>query len=194
MPWNRRMFWNVRATRALRAISWSGMRSSRKSSPFARRRVPAARVASTASTSSVRHDAVAGERQAPFGRLVEAGDAVEDRRLAGAVRADQRGDVAAPDGEGEGVDGDEAAEPHGEIFDGRAGGWSASSSAVSLLDEIAGHGFSLLEEDRRRARRDEAARLPDHHDHHRRAEQQHAVLGRIEVLAEDLPSSSRVRA
>ena len=35
MPWNSRMFWKVRATRALRAISWSGMRSSRKSSPFA---------------------------------------------------------------------------------------------------------------------------------------------------------------
>ena len=35
------------------------------------------------------------ERDAPLGRLVEAGDAVEHRGLAGAVRADQRGDVAA---------------------------------------------------------------------------------------------------
>src|SRR5690606_23723089 len=54
---------------------------------------------------------------APFGGLVEAGDAVEDGRLAGAVGADQRGDVAAPDIEGKIVDGDEAAEPHGQMLD-----------------------------------------------------------------------------
>ncbi len=35
------------------------------------------------------------ERHAPLGGLVEAGDAVEHGRLAGAVGADQRGDVAA---------------------------------------------------------------------------------------------------
>jgi hypothetical protein len=44
-------------------------------------------------------------------RLVESGDAIEDRCLAGAVGADERGDVAAPDLEGQIVDGGEAAEP-----------------------------------------------------------------------------------
>ena len=43
-------------------------------------------------------DPVAREREPPFGRFVEAGDAVEDGGLAGAVRSDQRGNVAAPDG------------------------------------------------------------------------------------------------
>ena len=95
-----------------------------------------------------RGDAVARQREPSLGRLVEAGDAVEDGRLAGAVRTDQRGDVAAPDREAEGVDGDEAAEPHRQVFDRRAAGWSASSSAVPFFDEIAGHGLSLLEEDR----------------------------------------------
>ena len=101
-----------------RAISWSGMRSSRKSSPFEVGGAAAAGVGRGLDR-LLGHDAVAGEREAPFGRLVEAGDAVEDRRLAGAVRADQRGDVAAPDSEGKGVDRDEAAEPHGEVFDGQ---------------------------------------------------------------------------
>ena len=68
-----------------------------------------------------RRGAVAGEREAPFGRLVEAGDAVEDGGLAGAVRADQRGDVAAPDLEGEIVDGDEAAEAHRQMLDDEQG-------------------------------------------------------------------------
>ena len=53
----------------------------------------------------------------PLGRLVEAGDAVEDGGLAGAVRADQRGDVAAADGEGKVVDRHQAAEAHGQMLD-----------------------------------------------------------------------------
>src|SRR5579863_4017807 len=56
---------------------------------------------------------------------------------------------------------------------------------VSLFDEIAGYGLSLFQEHGRQPRRNEAARLPDHHDDHGRAEQQHAILGRIEILAED---------
>src|SRR5690606_39182191 len=60
---------------------------------------------------SVPHD------DAPLGRLVEAGDAVEDGGLACAIRPDQRGDVTAADIEGKVVDGDEAAEPHGEMLD-----------------------------------------------------------------------------
>src|SRR5260370_1654578 len=58
-----------------------------------------------------------GERNAAFGRLVEAGDAVEHRRLAGAVRSDQRSEVATVCREGEMIDGDEAAESHGEMLD-----------------------------------------------------------------------------
>src|SRR6516164_8005592 len=41
-----------------------------------------------------------------------------------------------------------------------------------------------LEECRRFARRDQPARPPYHDQHHRKAEQQHAVLGRIEIIAE----------
>jgi hypothetical protein len=57
------------------------------------------------------------ERDPAFGRLVEAGHAVEDGSLAGAVRTDQRGDVAAADGKGEVVDRDQAAEAHGQVLD-----------------------------------------------------------------------------
>ncbi len=57
------------------------------------------------------------QRDPPFGRLVEAGDAVEDGGLARAVRADQRCDVAAAGLEGEVADGDEAAEAHGQMLD-----------------------------------------------------------------------------
>src|SRR5438128_9097679 len=49
--------------------------------------------------------------------LVEAGDAVEHRGLAGAVRADQRGDVAALRREAQVVDRNKAAEPHGQALD-----------------------------------------------------------------------------
>ena len=66
----------------------------------------------------IRHLAAGlGEGEHAFARLVETGDAVEDRGLAGAVRPDQRGDVVPPDGEGDVVDGGEAAEPHGEMLD-----------------------------------------------------------------------------
>ena len=91
------MFWNVRATRArardlvaghaLEQEELAVRRSSRGARSALRQRFDVVAVG----------DAVARERQPPFGRLVEAGDAVEDGGLAGAVRADQRGDVAAPD-------------------------------------------------------------------------------------------------
>src|SRR5262249_57853621 len=57
------------------------------------------------------------QRDAPLGRLVEPGDAVEDRCLAGAVRADQRGDGTALGGEREIVHGHEAAKAHGQVLD-----------------------------------------------------------------------------
>src|SRR5215510_9797308 len=57
------------------------------------------------------------QRDASLARLVEAGDAVEHRRLAGAVRPDQRGDIAASGREREIVDGHQAAEAHAEVLD-----------------------------------------------------------------------------
>ena len=96
MPWNRRMFWKVRATRASQRDLVAG---------HALEQIELARVGLacrpgervSASTSAAAATPCAGERKAPLGRLVEAGDAIEDRRLARAVRADQRGDVAAAD-------------------------------------------------------------------------------------------------
>ena len=88
------------------------MRSSRKSEPSA-----AARAAAGGAASVGEGPGRMRERDPALGRLVEAGDAVEHRRLAGAVRPDQRGDVAAADGEGEVVDGDQAAEAHGQVLD-----------------------------------------------------------------------------
>jgi len=51
------------------------------------------------------------------GRLVETGDAIEHGGLAGAVRADQRGDLAALGLEREVVDGHQAAELHRQVLD-----------------------------------------------------------------------------
>src|SRR4029450_8157087 len=55
-------------------------------------------------------DLVAVEDDHAPGRLVDAGDHVEERRLAGAVRADQADDRALGDGEVYAGDGDEPAE------------------------------------------------------------------------------------
>src|SRR4029078_11912878 len=57
------------------------------------------------------------ELQRSLGRLIEAGNAVEYRGLAGAVRSDQRGDVLASDIEGNVIDGSEPSEAHGEVLD-----------------------------------------------------------------------------
>src|SRR5690606_13288462 len=48
---------------------------------------------------------------------IEAGEAVEDRGLAGAVRADDGRDLARPGGERDVVDRDESAEAHGQMAD-----------------------------------------------------------------------------
>jgi hypothetical protein len=58
---------------------------------------------------------------APLRRLVEAGDAVEHRGLPGAVRPDQRGDLAAPDIEGQVVDRHQPAEAHRQMLDAEDG-------------------------------------------------------------------------
>src|SRR5262249_6640199 len=58
-----------------------------------------------------------GEGDHPLGRLVKAGDAVEHRGLAGAVRSNQGSDVAAARLEGHVVDSREPAEAHGEVLD-----------------------------------------------------------------------------
>ncbi len=55
-------------------------------------------------------------------RLDVAGDGIEGRRLAGAVRADQRQHLALPDLERHAVDGDEPAEADGEAVDRQLGG------------------------------------------------------------------------
>jgi hypothetical protein len=52
-----------------------------------------------------------------LGRFIEAGDAIEYRGLAGAVRADQGGDVVAANIERHVVDRGEPAEPHSEVLD-----------------------------------------------------------------------------
>src|SRR5215813_10651953 len=61
------------------------------------------------------------QRDASLAWLVEAGDAVEHRRLAGTVRPDQCGDIAASGREREIVDGHQAAEAHAEVFDAQHG-------------------------------------------------------------------------
>ena len=63
------------------------------------------------------------ERDGPFCRLVETGDAVEDRGLAGAVGADERGDVAAPGFEGEIAHSSKTAEAHGQVLHVEQGSW-----------------------------------------------------------------------
>src|ERR1700730_1746963 len=61
------------------------------------------------------------QRNASFGGLVEAGDAVEHRSFTGAVRAYQRGYVTTSNGERQIVDGNQAAEAHIEIVDAQYG-------------------------------------------------------------------------
>jgi hypothetical protein len=61
--------------------------------------------------------AIGPQGQPSHGRLVEAGDAIKDRRLARAVGTDDRGYLARPGGEGDIVDRNEAAEPHREVLD-----------------------------------------------------------------------------
>ena len=58
-----------------------------------------------------------GELHQTFGRLVEAGDAIEHRGLAGAVRPDQRSDVVAAHRERNVVDGEQPTEAHGQVLD-----------------------------------------------------------------------------
>src|SRR5579885_741140 len=57
--------------------------------------------------------------------------------------------------------------------------------AMAFLHEVAGNSLALLEHDRGVARRNQPARPPDHDQHHGEAEQQHAVLGRVEGGAEN---------
>src|SRR5580692_6855231 len=75
-----------------------------------------------------------GERDPALARLVEAGDAVEHRGLAGAVRPDDGGDVAAVRREGQVVHRDEAAESHGEVLEAQqhAHPWPSGTSAPEI--------------------------------------------------------------
>ncbi len=94
MPANKRTFWKVRATLA------------RDGDAMARHAVQRERRA-----------VAMGQRDAAVGRPVEAGDAVEHGGLAGAVRADDGGDVAGARLERQVVDRLQAAEAHGQVGD-----------------------------------------------------------------------------
>src|SRR3546814_5372765 len=67
-------------------------------------------------------------------RLVEAGQAVEHRGLAGTVGADDGGDLAVPGREADVIDRDPAAEPDGQVLDReqRPNANSAASTAGAL--------------------------------------------------------------
>src|ERR1700722_341942 len=56
------------------------------------------------------------EPQSPDRRLVEAGDTIEQRRFAGAVRSNERGDLTLAGIEAKVTHGGQAAETHGEMF------------------------------------------------------------------------------
>src|SRR5690606_20513629 len=62
-------------------------------------------------------DVLALEADTAGCRLIDAAYEVEDRRLAGAVRTDDREDLALVDAEADAVDGLDAAEMHGQVFD-----------------------------------------------------------------------------
>ena len=128
-----------------------------------------------------------GERDAAFGRLVEAGDAVEHSGLAGAVRADQRGDVAAA----------RAVKDRSLTATRPPNRMVRCSTRSKVGPPVAPHPCPSLTKDPRRwpcapwrtadgSRVRQAARLPDHDQHHGEAEDQHAVLRRIEVVAENV--------
>ena len=143
MAANRRMFWKVRA-RPSRGIRKPSICSSR-TGPFLPWKV-----------------------SWPDGRPVEAGQAVEHRGLAGAVRADDGGDLALGGDEIEVVDRDQPAEPHGQVLDPQ----DRPAAHAGFLPLPAGCsrmvGITPAEQ---------PARAPDHDRHHGGAERQHPVLG-----------------
>ena len=105
----------------------------------------------------------------PFGRLVDAGDAVEEGGLAGAVGADQGDDLALPDLEVDGVERPEPAEIHRQ---------SVYGQGRSPYHACAGSpSFPLSREpvDPADVRHDPLG-PEDHHQDHRRAEQEHPVV------------------
>jgi hypothetical protein len=61
------------------------------------------------------------ERQPSFGGFVKAGDAIENRGFASAVRADQRRDLAACDIETQIADSHKATKAHGQVFNPQKG-------------------------------------------------------------------------
>ena len=95
------------------------MRSSANSAPsgFLMLRRP---LSVSASRSFHKRGSAVAQADAAGMRLVEAGDAVEHRGLAGAVRADQRRDLALARLEGQIIDGEETAEAHRQMLDAAA--------------------------------------------------------------------------
>ena len=138
MPANSRTFWKVRATRASRAMRKSAMRSSENTAPFG-----------------------CVKPKASGGRFVEAGDAVEHRGLAGAVRTDHRRDLAFARSEGNIVHGHEAAEAHGHVLDREDGrcGHCDVSSVGSPCSAAGGLGSLNVTEGARRETRPRGRRI-----------------------------------
>ena len=114
---NSRMFWNVRPMPSA-VTSW-GLQGLELLAPHG-------------------HDRLAVESISPVGRRVGAGDHVEEGRLAGAVRADERDDRAARDVEVDVVDRQQATEPLGHAAgpDEELGrrGWRRSARLGSSCD------------------------------------------------------------
>src|SRR6516165_2078910 len=115
------MFWNVRATRH------QVIRHAFQQEQHAIAARGAARPALGQRVQLFPYTGIAElQRDAPFGRFVEAGSAVEHRGLAGAVGPDQSGDVTAAGGERQVVDCEQSAEAHGQMLDLQDGavGWT----------------------------------------------------------------------
>jgi len=70
-----------------------------------------------------------GKRDRPCGRLVHAGDAVEDRALAGAIGTDEAENLSLGDGEGDVGHGEEAVERFTQSGDGQQGHRSTPAAA-----------------------------------------------------------------
>ena len=88
----------------------------------------------------------------PSARLVEPADDVEQRGLAGAVRADEGADLALLDGEGQPVERDDATEAHADVLDleqrhaGPLGDPSVPSRAVSHPSQRSGAACAVVTE------------------------------------------------
>ena len=95
-----------------------------------------------------------------------------------------RGDLPGRRVERDVVDGDQAAEAHGQMLDASRGAAIAMPDAAVICFMASGGGLARrMQADRRLAVGQQAARPPDHDQHHADAEGEHAV---VRELAEQL--------